>query len=36
MSVLEDEQVMTCHSGESRNPENSRHWIPAFAGVTKK
>ena len=24
------------HSGESRNPEKSKHWTPAFAGVTNK
>jgi hypothetical protein len=25
---------MIRHSGESRNPENSTNWTPAFAGVT--
>jgi len=25
------EHVSNRHSGESRNPENSRHWTPAFA-----
>jgi len=24
------------HSGESRDPEKSTNWTPAFAGVTNK
>ena len=29
------EQLLFRHSGASRNPEDSKHWTPAFAGVTK-
>ena len=25
-----------CHSGESRNPEVMRDWMPVFAGMTDK